>query len=226
MSDNVPPGAFRFLDIPMDIRFMVYDEYFVATTATRVVHIYNPVMAEYHTGNLHECEHGFDPKESTLTVSRSTVPSALLCTNRTIHREAQTFRDRQLARLLMPNMSIHAPCYRVYDEIPFFLSIIYGLVYAFRAHPTGKVKFDDVVDAVRRSWRRRGWKFLDGKGGEELARAWATDVAYRMATQTTDKLPCQVSWPDHMLAQRLGCDTMFAGFITRYVDGMVDLKMQ
>ena len=226
MSDNVPPGAFRFLDLPIDIRFMVYDEYFVATTTTRAVHIYNPVQAEYHTGNLHECQHGFDPKESSLTLSHSTVPSALLRTNRMIHREAQPFRDRQLARLPMPKMSIHAPCYCVYDEIPFFLSMIYGLVYSFRAYPVGEVMFDDVGDAVRRSWRRCGWKYLDGKGGEELARAWATDVAYRMATQTSDKLPCQVSWPDALLAQRLGCDTMFAGFITKYVDGMVDLKMQ
>lgn len=126
----------------------------------------------------------------------------------------------------MPEITLYSLCRGVDTEISYLFGMIGGLFRIFYARPINEVKFCDVADGVRASWRKGGWKFLHGEGGEDVARAWVAEVVHRMVTRRTRELPCRVSWPDTLLARDPGRNVWFAWTISRYLDRTIDLKME
>ncbi|KAJ4988686.1 hypothetical protein SVAN01_05819 [Stagonosporopsis vannaccii] len=99
-------APFRFLDLPKELRYMIYEKLDISTKTLQLLPLEDGLQVRQQTT---------DPAFNipcTITITLQTLPIQILSTSRLIHSEALPFLTRKLStiRSTTPRLSIDADC--------------------------------------------------------------------------------------------------------------------
>lgn len=118
MSDNVPMKTFRFLDLPKELRLMVYEEYFATESSYKEI----ASQASANTNIVQQGDHACasDTGNTSIALLRRTLPSSILRTCSQIQEEAQGIFSKEVKRGitdLAPEIIVRDPRFRTMNNI-------------------------------------------------------------------------------------------------------------